>query len=205
MDFQEEPSDLSTQRTDRRKARMAKALMQRQDDLTLVLDNIHDPHNVSAIYRSCDAFGVSRAHLYYTRTPFPDLKLKTSGSARKWVDSERHKDSISLKRSLKERGFQILATSFGPSATPLRKWSFLQPTAVILGNEHDGVTDELLSLADGELYIPMHGLIQSFNVSVAAAIILAEAARQREDAGWYDYLRMSDEEYERRLKAWLQK
>lgn len=192
-------------RTPQRVARMAKALAHRQDDLTLVLDNIHDPHNVSAIYRSCDAFGASRVHLYYTKTAFPALKLKTSGSARKWVESMRHASYESLQNELRAGGFQILATSFSEKAKPLRQWSFLKPTAIIMGNEHSGVTDELLHLADGELFIPMHGLIQSLNVSVAAAVILAEAARQREEAGWYDAPRMSEEEYKTRLHEWLQK
>lgn len=83
---------------------------------------------------------------------------------------------------------QVLATSCSPSARPLRHWDFTRPTAIILGNEHSGVEQELLQMADGELYIPMYGMIQSFNVSVAAAIILSEAARQREAAGMYAIL-----------------
>lgn len=190
-------------RTPQRRRRMEEVLAQRQDDLTLVLSNIHDPHNVSAIYRSCDAFGVSRVHLHYTTTPFPALGSKSSGSARKWVESIRHKDARALFAGLREAGFQILATSFSPQATPLRRWNFLRPTAVILGNEHAGVEEELTREADGELYVPMHGMIQSLNVSVAAAVILAEAARQREDAGFYARERPAD--FEARLAAWLEK
>lgn len=182
---------------------MADVLAQRQDDLTLVLANIHDPHNVSAIYRSCDAFGVSRVHLFYTETAFPALGRKTSASGRKWVESVRHGDADDLFDSL--RGYQVLATSFTPEARPLRSWDFLAPTAVILGNEHSGVANELLARACGQLYIPMHGMIQSLNVSVAAAVILAEAARQREDAGLYGKARMSGQEFEQRLAEWLKK
>lgn len=191
--------------TPRRRARLLQVLSQRQPDLTLVLANIHDPHNVSAIYRSCDAFGVSRVHLYYTDTPFPALGRKSSASARKWVESERHRDRGALFAALRAQGMQVLATSCSPEARPLREWDFLRPTAVILGNEHEGVDEALLAEADGRLYIPMHGMIQSLNVSVAAAVILAEAARQREAAGCYATPRMDAEELEATLADWLQR
>lgn len=191
--------------TPRRRARLIQVLSQRQPDLTLVLANIHDPHNVSAIYRSCDAFGVSRVHLYYTNTPFPTLGRKSSASARKWVESERHRDRESLFVALRGQGMQVLSTSCSPEARPLREWNFLRPTAVILGNEHEGVDESLLAYADGSLYIPMHGMIQSLNVSVAAAVILAEAARQRESAGYYTTPRMRAAELEATLADWLQR
>ena len=191
--------------TPRRRARLREVLSQRQPDLTLVLANIHDPHNVSAIYRSCDAFGVARVHLFYTNTPFPALGRKSSASARKWVESERHRDREALFAALRGQGMQVLATSCSPEARPLREWNFLRPTAVILGNEHEGVDESLLAGADGRLYIPMHGMIQSFNVSVAAAIILAEAARQREAAGWYATPRLDAETLEATLADWLER
>ena len=191
--------------TPERRARMEHVLSQRQPSLTLVLANIHDPHNVSAIYRSCDAFGVPEVHLYYTNTPFPALGRKTSASARKWVDTVRHKTRETLLASLRDKGMRILATACTPAARPLREWDFTRPTAIIMGNEHSGVDAELTQDVDGELYIPMRGMIQSFNVSVAAAIILAEAARQREAAGLYDAPGYAPEDYARRLEAWLEK
>ncbi|SDF94973.1 TrmH family RNA methyltransferase [Desulfovibrio legallii] len=193
------------QPTARRRERLRQVLAHRQDDLTLVLANIHDPHNVSAIYRSCDAFGVSRVHLYYTDTPFPVLGRKTSASARKWVESVRHKSAEELFQALNGQGMQILATSCEPGARPLRQWDFTRPTAVIMGNEHSGVAPDLLRQAHGALYIPMYGMIQSFNVSVAAAIILAEAARQREAAGFYAAPRMNEAALAARLADWLEK
>lgn len=198
-----EKKRLPETRTKRRVARMAEVLAQRQDDLTLVLANIHDSHNVSAVYRSCDAFGVNRVHLYYTTTAFPVLGRKTSASARKWVETRRFSDADELFESL--GGYQIIATCFAPDAKPLREWDFLKPTAIILGNEHSGVDDELLARASGKLYIPMRGMIQSLNVSVAAAVILAEAARQREEAGFYAGGRIPEAEYRRRLAEWLEK
>lgn len=190
-------------RTSRRQQRMAEVLARRQNDLTLVLANIHDPHNVSAIYRSCDAFGVSSVYLYYTQTAFPALGRKTSASARKWVESRRVSDADELFKELKGKGFRILATSFAPGSLSFRSQDFTQPTAIILGNEHSGVEEALLSQADGQIHIPMYGMIQSLNVSVAAAVILSEAARQREIAGFYDRLRIDQSDYELRLEDWL--
>ena len=191
--------------TDRRRAKIEKVLSQRQKDLTLVLDNIHDPHNVSAIYRSCDAFGVHKVHLYYTDTPFPHLSEKTSASARKWVDTVRHGSKESLIGELKNTGYQILATNCTPTAKPLREYDLTMPTAIIMGNEHSGVSKELFPLVDGEIYIPMFGMIQSFNVSVAAALLLGEASRQRQLKGMYDTKTISDEEYQELLADWLER
>lgn len=191
--------------TDRRRAKIEKILGQRQKDLTLVLSNIHDPHNVSAIYRSCDAFGVAKVHLYYTDTPFPFLSKKTSASARKWVDTVRHDTKESLFRELKGGGYQILATNCTDTAKPMGEYDLTKPTAIIMGNEHAGVPEELFSMVDGEIYIPMFGMIQSFNVSVAAALLLGEASRQRQNADMYENKSFTDEEYNIRLSEWLEK
>lgn len=195
--------NLPRERTPLRRQRLRRVLEQRQPDLTLVLANIHDPHNVSAIYRSADAFGLESLHLYYTDTAFPVLSRKTSASARKWVKTVRHANLKDLAESLKS--FQILATSFSSRAKPFRDFDLTKPSAIIMGNEHRGLDPELQALAQAELYIPMYGMIQSFNVSVAAALILAEAARQRENAGFYAKPRMSDEQLEATLNEWLQK
>lgn len=189
--------------TERRREKMARVLQHRQPDLTLVLANIHDPHNVSAIYRSCDAFGVESVHLYYTDTAFPLLGRKSSASARKWVSTVRHRDETELKEAL--AGWQILVTDCTPTARPLRSYDFTKPTAIVLGNEHSGVAPELATIATGELYIPMYGMIQSFNVSVAAAIILAEASRQREAAGMYDSCRYEEDVYQAKLADWCER
>ena len=191
--------------TPARRARLEQVLARRQKDLTLVLANIHDPHNVSAIYRSADAFGLASVHLYYTDTAFPALGRKSSASARKWVDTVRHKNKEELCAALKAGGHQILATSCTGASRPLGDYDFTRPTAVIMGNEHRGVPEDLADMVDGELYIPMYGMIQSFNVSVAAAIILAEASRQRVLAGLYERSCYDEAEYAERLERWLAK
>lgn len=190
-------------RTPRREERVRQVLARRQQDLTLVMDNIWDPHNVSAILRSCDAFGVLRVHLYYTTEPWPDLGKKSSASAKKWVERVRHDDPAALVSGLRGRGFQILRTGFSDTARPPWEYDLSRPTAVILGNEHRGVSPELCALVPDEVFIPMQGMVQSFNVSVAAALILYEAAGQRRREGLSSSALLSPEELERRAAEWL--
>ena len=191
--------------TPEREAKIRRVIGLRQKDLTLVLANIHDPHNVSAIYRSCDAFGVPCVHLYYSDTAFPVLGAKSSASARKWVRTVRHKDMDSLIATLRGEGMKLYATSCTPEARALGELDLTLPTAVIMGNEHRGVDPEFARHVDGEVYIPMYGMIQSFNVSVAAAVLLAEASRQRRAAGKYDSPTYSDEELAALYAEWSQK
>ncbi len=191
--------------TERRAGRIREVLARRQADLTLIINNIHDPHNVSAILRSCDAFGVHRVHLLYTDTAFPSLGKKSSGSAKKWVEIVRHPDAATLAASLKAQGYALVATSFSETARPLPEWNLTGKVAIILGNEHRGVDEDLAPYVDGALYIPMQGMVQSLNVSVAAAVILYEAFRQRLAAGCYDAPSLPADELERLAAVWSQK
>ena len=205
MQEQEQNPEQERQRTPEREEKVRRVLAQRQKDLTLVLANIHDPHNVSAIYRSCDAFGVAQVHLYYTDTAFPHLGAKSSASARKWVETVRHVDAASLFATLKAEGKRVYATSCAPAAKPVYELDLLQPTAFLLGNEHSGVDAAMAAQCDGEVYIPMYGMIQSFNVSVAAAVLLSEASRVRQQAGCYDVPGWPPAELDARVAAWLKK
>lgn len=168
-----------SERTTRRQERIRAVLKRRQPDLTLVLDNIHDPHNMSAILRSCDAFAVPAVYLYYTGQNFPAPGKKSSASARKWVEMRKYKSLQPLIEDLRASSFQILGTGFSQDAQPIHAWDLTRPTAVVLGNEHQGLSPELQDCLDAELYIPMQGMVPSLNVSVAAAIILYESFRQR--------------------------
>lgn len=188
--------------TQRRKERIEEVLARRQPDLTLVMDNIWDPHNVSAVLRSCDAFGVHEVQLYYTTSPWPDMGKRTSASARKWVRRIRHENGPAMIGKLRDRKFQILRTGFSDTARPVMDFDYTIPTAIILSNEHDGTAPELAELVSDEVYIPMQGMVQSFNVSVAAAIILYQAFLQRNEAGMYDSPRFDDEEFRALCKDW---
>lgn len=192
-------------RTLERQRRIREVLSRRQKDLTLVLNNIHDPHNVSAVLRSCDAFGVAEVHLLYTDTAFPSLGKKSSASAKKWVDIKRHASAKIMVETLRAQGMQVLATGFGPRARPLMDWDMTTPTAVILGNEHSGVMEELDRLVPDQISIPMQGMVQSLNVSVAAAVTLYEAFRQRLAKGLYAAPSLSPDEIEARYQAWMEK
>ena len=189
-------------RSPRRLERIRGVLARRQPGLTVVLENIHDPHNVSAILRSCDAVGVVRAELLYTLEPFPKIGKKSSSSANKWVERRKHTSVSECVATLRREGFVVLATRLSPGARPLYDFDLTGRTAFILGNEHRGVSDEAAQQADALIQIPMMGMIESLNVSVAAAVCLYEALRQRRAAGMLDTPQFSDGELRELAEAW---
>ncbi len=191
--------------SDRRKQRIDAVLEKRQNDFSLVFDNIWDPHNVSAVMRSCDAFGISDVHLYYTDSQWPNLGKKSSASAKKWINRTRHIDAGSMIDTLRAGGGQILRTGFSDTARPVMDFDFTTPTTIILSNEHRGTAPEIAELVPDEIYIPMQGMVQSFNVSVAAAIILYEAFTQREKAGMYNVPSYAPEELEALKEEWYKR
>jgi len=192
-------------RTERRLNRLETVLRRRQPDLTVVMENIHDPHNVSAILRSCDAAGVMGVQLIYTSTEFPDLGKKSSASAKKWVEQRRFKNVKECYDKLHEEGYTIYATHLEEAAKVPYEIDMTKKTAFVVGNEHEGVSLEAAHLADGILQIPMFGMIQSLNVSVATAVILFEAVRQRIAAGNYAKARLPDVDLAKLLKEWAMK
>jgi len=192
-------------RTDERKARVRRVVERRQRDLRLIVANVHDPHNVSAMLRSCDAFGVNAVDLYYTDTKFPNLGKKSSASAKKWVEQRRHTEPSVLIGGLRSKGYQILSTGFSERAQPLTAWDLTKPTAIMLGNEHRGVDPELDALVPDQIFIPMMGMVQSLNVSVAAAVILYEAFRQRDAAGMYDLPAYDPDEIDAMVEDWCRR
>ena len=152
------------------------------------MENIHDPHNVSAILRSCDGVGVLRTHAVYSieEPPAGAFARQTSASAAKWVEVERHSSLADCYKRLRAEGFTILVTSLGPDARRLYDWDLRVPVALVFGNEMRGVSEQARDSADGAIQIPMAGMVESLNVSVACAVCLYEAFRQRSAAGDYD-------------------
>ena len=191
--------------TPERAERIRSVLAMRQRDLALVMDNIWDPHNVSAILRSCDAFGLFRVHLYYTAEKWPELGKKSSASAKKWVERVGHTDAGEMLEGFRSQGVQVIRTGFSATARPLYDFDFTKPTAVILSNEHRGASPELIESVSEELYIPMQGMVQSLNVSVAAAVILYEAHSQRRRAGMLEHPAFTPEEMEALYLEWSDK
>ena len=191
--------------TDERAGRLEDVLRRRQPDLTVVMENIHDPHNVSAMLRSCDAAGVMEVQLVYSSEEFPEMGKKSSSSASKWV-GRRHFGSVDgCITTLKREGFVILATHLGERSRSLYELDLSQKVALVFGNEHRGVSDEFAAAADGNFQIPMHGIIQSLNVSVACAVTLFEAVRQRTLKGHYGSPKLNSTELKERLEEWKKK
>jgi tRNA (guanosine-2'-O-)-methyltransferase len=187
---------------ERRAEKFRRVLSRRQSDLTVVLENIHDPHNVSAIFRSCDAVGVLRVELLYNVEKFPRIGRKSSSSANKWLDCRKHTSVAECYAALRGEGFRVYATRLGGSTTPLYDLDLSRPTALVFGNEHRGVSSEAADLADGNFHIPMVGMIQSLNVSVAAAVSLYEAYRQRVAAGMFGKTTLQGKELARLFDDW---
>lgn len=182
---------------------MRGTLERRQPDLTIVIEDIHDPHNVSAMLRSCDAVGVSSAHLVYPLEERPELSKGVSASAQRWLDVRSHDSIAACYDELRGQGFSIYATSLTHEAAELHDLDLTRPTALVFGNETRGVSADAVALADGCVYIPMMGMVESLNVSVACAVTLYEAFRQRREIGRYAQPALPADQIEARLRAWL--
>ncbi len=175
-------------------------LATRQPDLTVCLEQVHKPHNVSAIIRTADAVGVHQVHAVWPTTRMRTLVSSAAGS-NSWVSVKTHRSIGDAVGHLKAQGMQILATNLSARAVDFREVDYTRPTCVLLGQEKTGITEEALALADQDIVIPMIGMVQSLNVSVASALILYEAQRQRQNAGLYrrDNSMLDEEEQQRLL------
>ena len=190
-------------KTEKRKNKIISVVNSRQPSIRVVLENIHDPHNVSAIFRTCDAVGISEVCLVYYIEKFPKIGKKSSASAFKWVEREKFRSIEECYSNLKEEGFNIYASSITDGAVSLYELDLTKKSAIILGNEHRGVSNSATNLADKKFLIPMFGMVQSLNVSVAAAIILYEALRQRMKAGMYNKPGYSIDELKELINHWI--
>lgn len=189
--------------TQRRMEKFRRVLAQRQPDLTVVMENIHDPHNVSAVLRSCDAVGVLGVNLLYTVESFPRIGRKSSSSASKWIERRKFTSVDECYGTLRAEGYRIHATRLTNHASSLYDLDLTRPVALVFGNEHRGVSEEAGEKADGNFHVPMMGMIQSLNVSVAAAVSLYEALRQRVGLGRYGTASLSAEVLERTFDEWI--
>ena len=165
--------------SEKRIEKLRTVLQNRQLDLKVILEDVHDPHNVNAIYRSCEAVGVMDVFLLYIKEQFPDLKFNTSGSACKWIDLYQFSDPKNIIPELRDDGYQVYSLVLDENAKTIYDVDWNKPSTIIIGNEHSGVSDESQNLSTANIYIPMMGVVESLNVSVATAVTLYEAARQR--------------------------
>ena len=166
----------------RRFERLRTVLDRRMGDLTLLLEHVEKPHNLSAILRTCDAVGVLEAHAVCREGRLPTFNSTAQGS-QKWVPLQRHGDVREAIAALRARGFRLYGTHLGTAAVDYRQCDFTGPTAFVLGAEKWGLSAATAAAIDQAIVIPMRGMVQSLNVSVAAAALLFEALRQRQVAG----------------------
>lgn len=171
--------------TPERFARIKKVLAMRQPTLTVCIEQVHKPNNISAIIRSADAVGVHQIHAIWPADSQMRTIGATSAGARNWVDVVTHDTTQEAFAALKEKGMQILVTNLSDKAVDFREIDYTKPTAIVLGQEKKGISKEALEMADQDIIIPMVGMVESLNVSVAAALILYEAQRQRQCADMY--------------------
>jgi tRNA (guanosine-2'-O-)-methyltransferase len=191
-------------RTDRRRNRIEEVIDRRQPDLMVILENVHDPHNVSAVLRSCDAVGVLRIALIYTQESPPTAFARTtSASAAKWIEVQSFESVDDCYSDLKAEGFTICATALNDSSRDLFAVDFTKPIALAFGNEMRGLSQEAIDGADLTVQIPMVGMVRSLNISVACAVTLYEAFRQRRVAGLYDSPKVNEDARNRLVENWL--
>ena len=189
--------------TDRRWQKINSVLADRQPDLTVLAESLHKPRNFSAIVRTCDAVGINELHAVPGDEGMA-IHWKTSQGAEKWVKVHSHENLSSACRRLKDRGFQLVAAHLSKEAVDYRGLDYTQPTALVVGTELFGVSQQALDLSDRQVTIPMKGMTQSLNVSVACAIVLYEAMRQREAFGLYGERRISEDLHETQRFEWAQ-
>jgi len=196
---------LKQTRTIKRIEKIKAVVSKRQPSLKIILENIHDPHNVSAIFRTCDAAGIPKVSLLYNIEPFPKIGKKSSASAFKWIEREKFKSVEECYKQLRSEGYKIYVSSISEGAKDLYEIDFTEKSAIVMGNEHRGVSKEAEELADEKFYIPMYGMVQSLNVSVSAAITIYEALRQRTAKGMYDKSELNEEQIEEWINKWSKK
>jgi tRNA (guanosine-2'-O-)-methyltransferase len=181
-------------------------LEKRQKSITIVMENIADPHNFSACLRSCDAVGIfDVCLLYHSGQAFPISNKTSSGSANKWINTKRFASVEKCFSELHNEGKKIYTTHLSSESVSLYDLDLTQNIALVFGNEHSGVSEEALKLADGNFLIPQIGVIQSLNISVACAVSVFEAFRQRLEKGLFSKSELSETEINAILKDWLLK
>ena len=192
--------------TPKRFALLREALARRQPTLTVLMENVHKPHNYSAILRSCDAVGALGAHAITSpAAAWKDKAVNRSpagASAAQWVGVHIHDTIETAVDAIHESGHQIVAAHPSAKSRDFRDIDYTIPTAIMVGTELHGLTDTAIALADAHITIPMLGLVESLNVSVATAIVLFEAQRQRRKAGMYEEPKLSEETFDHLLFEW---
>lgn len=181
--------------TPERNERLTNVLNNRQPDLTVLLENVFDPHNISAVMRTCDAVGIQDIYILNHKIP-PHRKwgAKSSSSAAKWLTIHQYTDAEACFTELRKYYKKIYTTHLSRDAVGMHDLNLAEPVALVFGNEHSGISEEIIAMADGNFIIPQVGIIKSLNISVACAVTLYEAFRQKNIAGHYSAVKMEGEQ-----------
>ncbi|HWB90476.1 MAG TPA: RNA methyltransferase, partial [Puia sp.] len=189
--------------TPERENRITSVLDKRQGNLTIVLENVFDPHNISAVMRTCDAVGVQDVFILNTRIPrHKKWGAKSSSSAAQWLTIHQYTDARECFGEVRRRADAVFTTHLAHDAVSLYDMDLTGRIALVFGNEHSGVSDEIRAFSDGNFIIPQVGIIRSLNISVACAVSLYEAYRQKQAAGHYDRRGLTPDRYDSLLKEW---
>jgi tRNA (guanosine-2'-O-)-methyltransferase len=180
--------------------KMKKILYTRQNTLRVFMDYVYSPHNLAAIVRTCDAVNIGK--LYYRHQKKVKLNNEITMGAHKWIFHEYVEDIEKFYQDIKKEGYQVVVTLLDEDTVDFREVDYTKPTLIVLGNEVDGASETSIKYADKKVIIPMYGMSQSLNVSVANAVILYEAQRQRSLKGMYDKPQLPPEIIEKTLKKW---
>lgn len=184
--------------TPERHQRIMQMLDQRQPDLTVCMEGVHKNHNLAAVVRTCDAIGVSDVHAVWKNETMRVSGGSAAGS-QNWIEVHNHTRTEDAIAELKAQNMQVLVTNLSDTAVDFREIDYTKPTAIILGQEKFGASQTALELADQDIIIPMVGMVQSLNVSVACSVVLYEAQRQRQAAGMYNKPTISEARRQRIL------
>ncbi|TKK69006.1 RNA methyltransferase [Ilyomonas limi] len=189
--------------TPERRTRLENVLAKRQPNLTVVMENVMDPHNVSAVMRSCDAVGIQDIYVISNKAPRPKKwGAKSSSSAAKWLTVHQFNNAQECVNQLRKTYNTILTTHLSSEAISLYSIDFTGSIALVFGNEREGVSEEMRALADGNFLIPQVGIIQSLNISVACAVSIYEAFRQKNNAGHYNQSTLSEQQKTALMQQW---
>lgn len=189
--------------TPERRDKLLNVLSKRQANLTVVLENVQDPHNASAVMRTCDAVGIQEVYILTTKIPrHKKWGYRSSSSALKWLTIHEFDNLEECVAALRKKFSKILTTHLSSDAVSLHDINFTESIALVFGNEHAGVTEDFRALADGNFIIPQMGIIQSLNISVACAVSIYEAMRQKMNAGHYNQASLPKEQMDILLTQW---
>jgi tRNA (guanosine-2'-O-)-methyltransferase len=189
--------------TSERKERLLSVVQKRQPDITVVLENVFDPHNISAVMRTCDAVGIQELFVLNTKIPrHKKWGARSSSSAAKWLTIQQFENAELCFQEIRKRYDRIYTTHLDSAAISLHAIDFTERVALVFGNEHAGVSEEIRSMADGNFIIPQVGMIRSLNISVACAVSVYEAFRQKSVAGHYLSQRLPEQEANQLLSSW---